>query len=153
MKKILILALFVILFELLTLSCVFSMEKSYRIHDIVKFIEIFEKAQEKIGIEIINFNFERENGRISGFIDFIIPEDKEEEFNAYLKDNRVNIYPLGSGRVKIHVFESYFTPVPRDFYSAFRYSLITMLTNKNFYLLIILSIVFYTLILPNLLKI
>jgi len=153
MKRTLILALFIILFEILTFSCVFSMEKSYRVNDIVKFIEVFEKAQEEIGIEIINFSFEREDGKISGFIDFIIPEDKKEEFSTYLKDNGINIYPLGTGRVKIHVFESYFTPVPRNFYSAFRYSLITMLTNKNFYLLIILSIVFYTLILPNLLKI
>jgi len=134
MKRILILALFVILFEILTLSCVFSMEKSYRIHDIVKFIEIFEKAQEKIGIEIINFNFERKNGRISGFIDFIIPEDKEGEFSTYLKDNGINISPLGSGRVKIYVFELYFTPVPRDFYSAFESSLLQFLPNKNFYL-------------------
>lgn len=144
---------FLILFELLILTPVLSYQKVYRAHDIVKFIEAFERAQKEVGIKIIGLDFERKNGKISGVIEVFLTEEERKVLNEFLKKNKININITESGRIKIYAYESYFTSVPKDFYSAFRYSLITMLTNKNFYLLIILFVVFYTLILPNLLKI
>lgn len=141
-----------LLLKLFLIFSLFANTQYIKVTSIINFLTTFDKAQNRNYIKIDSFEFKEEGLKIEGFIKFKIEDGKDLEFKNFLKENGININKLDSGENTIYVYEYYLTNRPSDFKTNFLFSFYKIIGSKNFYLILILTLIFYLLILPNILR-
>lgn len=117
-----------------------------KVPSIIDFIEKLNLAQEKNLIKIEKFEFKEETLKIKGYVKFQILDEKKDELLDFFKENNIKIEDLSNKENTIYVSENFFSYKPDEFLSIFLYKFYTILSSKYFFLILIITIIFYLLL-------
>lgn len=123
--------------------------KVINVQSIIDIIYIFNEG-EKLGLVKINdIYFERKEKLITGYIVLYVEKEKIISFENFLKDKNINFIDLKEGENKIYFKENIKNLISNDFLSNFLLTFTGIFSSKNFYFTLLIFIIFYLLILPN----
>jgi methionine synthase II (cobalamin-independent) len=142
MKRILIIIIF--------LSTFLIGFKEIKVKSILDFLNFMDEAQNIGLVKIKNISFERLNSSIKGYLDFYISQENLEKFKEFLKEKNIYIGEISFNENRVYLREDIKENINFDFKTTFYSNLIEILSSKNFYFILLIALIFYFLILPNL---
>lgn len=123
--------------------------KEFKVDSIVNILNVFDEGERLGLVKIENISFKRDENKINGFIDFIVEEKNISSFENFLKDKGINFIEIKEGFQKIYLKEFIKNYSSNDFKTIFLLKFSEIFSSKNFYFIILITIIFYLLILPN----
>lgn len=123
--------------------------KEVKVDSIVDILNIFDEGEKMGLVKIENISFRRDENKINGFIDFFVEVKNLSSFENFLKDKGINFIEIKEGSQRIYLKENVKNYVSNDFKTIFLLKFSEILSSKNFYFILLIVLIFYLLILPN----
>ncbi len=121
-----------------------------KVKSVIELLNAFDEAQNMGIIEIEKISFERVDSSIKGFVEFNLPKENLEKFKNFLIEKNLNIGEILPSYNKIYIKEFIKENLHFDFKNTLFQKFNEIFSSKNFYFILLIAIIFYLLILPNL---
>ncbi|MCX8094928.1 MAG: hypothetical protein N3D74_01870 [Caldisericia bacterium] len=123
--------------------------KVFKVDNIIDILKTFDEG-EKLGlVEVKNIVFERNENYLSGYLDIYVEKENITAFEKFLRDKKIDFIDIKEGNTRIYLKENLKNFISSDFKTIFLLELSNILLSKNFYFILLIAIIFYLLILPN----
>ncbi|MBC7194876.1 MAG: hypothetical protein H5U37_04395 [Caldisericia bacterium] len=124
--------------------------KEIKVKSVIELLNAFDEAQNLEIIKIEKISFERVDSSIKGFVEFNLPGENLERFRNFLNEKNLNIGEILPSYNRIYIKEVIKENVNFDFKNTFFQKFVEIFSSKNFYFILLIALIFYLLILPNL---